>query len=242
LLHKPDWSIVRAKGHKVAKQKRIRQEKRPIENLTGLLDRLCSLVDCEKKPDATGPTVQVRQIFETIGRRSYGPLLLFLGLFSISPLTAVPGMTWASAALTLIIAVQLTIGMERPWVPKGLLDAPVSSGGLVKAVDFLRPTARRIDMLLRPRLDFLARFPFITVIGLMIMAAALITFPLGVIPFAPMVPGFAVVLFALGLVARDGFVLLLGGLLVAAAGYMAQEILMQLLHQGMGLVQRFGGS
>lgn len=199
-----------------------------IENLSGLLDRICGLVDCGSAAADQNAKVQVRAIFETIGRRAYGPLLLALGLFSISPLTAIPGMTWASAGLTLIIAVQLTFGMQRPWVPPKLLAAEVSASGIVKAVDALRPWARRIDVLLRPRFDFLARPPFVLLIGLMVALAAAVTFPLGFIPLAPIVPGLAIVLFGLGLVARDGLLLMVGTATVMGAIALATQLIERL--------------
>jgi len=220
--------------------KRVRA-KAQIENLTGLLDRICSLVDCGVVPAESVSTVSVRQVVDTIGRRAYGPLLLALGLFSISPLTAIPGMTWASAAFTLLIALQLTFGMGRPWMPKNLLDAQVSASGLVKAVDALRPTARVIDRLLRPRLDFLARLPFVILIGLLCCAAALVTFPLGFVPFLPIVPGLAIVLFGLGLVARDGLLLLLGAASVIGAFYLAHDAIESLIPMLQGMLARFQG-
>ena len=49
----------------------------------------------------------------------------------------------------------------------------------------------------------------------------LVTFPLGLIPLAPLVPGFAVVAFGLGMTARDGLWLLIGGLIVGGAFWLA---------------------
>ena len=225
----------------VVKNVTRRKAKAQIENLSGLLDRICSLVDCDTVPAESVTTIRVRQIVDTIGRRAYGPLLLALGLFSISPLTAIPGMTWASAAFTLLIALQLTFGLDRPWLPRGLLEAQISAGSLVKAVDALRPTARFVDRLLRPRLDFLARLPFVILIGLMCCAAALVTFPLGFVPFLPIVPGLAIVLFGLGLVARDGLLLLLGAAGVIGAMLLAHDAIESLIPMIQNLLARFQG-
>lgn len=204
--------------------KRVTKTRPPIENLTGLLDHLCKLVDCAPGAETPEKKVSARAIFEAIGRRAYGPLLLLLGLFSISPLTAVPGMTWATAALTLVIALQLAFGMQRPWLPGGLLKAEVSAQAVVKAVDVLRPWARRIDVVLRPRFAFLTKLPFVIFIGLLCALAALITFPLGFIPLAPLAPGLAIVLFGLGLVARDGVLLTIGAATVIGGVVLAMKL------------------
>jgi hypothetical protein len=52
--------------------------------------------------------------------------------------------------------------------------------------------------------------------------AALVTFPLGLIPLAPLLPGIAVVFFGLGMAARDGLWLLLGILAVGGAFWLAR--------------------
>jgi hypothetical protein len=223
---------------KLKRVRKAKKEPKPIENLCGLLERICELLDCGVVPAEQVSSVRLHQVFDAIGRRAYGPLLLLLGLIGISPLTAVPGATWAIAGLTLVVALQLTLGAQIPWMPPALMNIQVSSSGLVKAVDALRPAARRIDWFLKPRLTFLAAMPFVIVIGLCIMAAAAITFPLGFIPFAPLVPGMAIVLFGLGLVAKDGLMLLGGMGFVAGAGYMAREIVSGLVSQGMELLAR----
>lgn len=164
-------------------------------------------------------------VAEAVGRRSYGPLLLVIGLFAISPATIVPGMTWLSAALTFLVAGQMLLGMKRPWLPKKALGARLPREGAMKAIDNVRPWAKRIDAVLKPRLAFLTQPPFVNLIALFVIAAALITFPLGLIPFAPLAPGLAVVFFGLGMVARDGLWLLLGAAALAGAFWLASPLI-----------------
>src|SRR5690606_35523548 len=129
---------------------------------------------------------------------------------AISPATIVPGMTWLAAALTLLVAGQMLFGLHRPWLPRKALKARVPSEGTLKALEKARPWARRVDAVLKQRLAFLTHPPFVNLIALFVIAAALVTFPIGLIPFAPLAPGLAVVFFGLGMVARDGLVLALG--------------------------------
>jgi len=182
------------------------------KNFQGILDELVDLVDA----DADGK-IAVGDIMARIGRRSYGPLLLVIGLFSISPATVVPGMTWLSAALTLVVALQMALGMRRPWLPRGMTERTISGETIRKGARGFGPTARRIDALLKPNLTFLSAPPFVNLIALICVAAALITVPLGFIPLAPLAPGLAILIFGLGLTFRDGRVLMLGLLGVAAA-------------------------
>mgnify|MGYP002624386605 CR=1 FL=1 len=164
-----------------------------------------------------GLEVNVEDIAAVIGPRAYGPLLVVIGLFSISPATIAPGMTWFAAALTLVLSLQMTFGARHPWLPAALLRAHVSRSAIHATCEALRPWARRVDAIVKPRLVLFAEPPFMNLAGLFCVAAALATFPLGLIPVAPVLPGFAIVLVGIGLLVKDGLLLLVGGALVAAA-------------------------
>jgi hypothetical protein len=200
------------------------RRRRPVEDLESLLDNICGQVDCGLNPLAKDE-VTIRELLATVGRRSYGPLLLIVGLFSISPATIVPGMTWLSAGLTLVIALQMFVGRRTPWLPRHALDASISRELVLKGVSGFRPWAHRIDAMMRPRLSFLANPPFVNLIAIACVITALVTIPLGFIPFAPLAPGIAIVMFGLGMTSRDGLLLTFALIVVAAACYFAWPIL-----------------
>jgi hypothetical protein len=58
------------------------------------------------------------------------------------------------------------------------------------------------------------------------------------VPFLPIVPGLAVVLFGLGLVARDGLLLLLGAAGVIGAFYLAHDAIESLIPMLQNLIAR----
>ena len=186
-------------------------------NLSGVLDEIEETVDAQPPSQP----LTLGDLLDSVGRRSYGPLLLVIGLFAISPATAIPGMTWATAVLTLIVALQIAVGRERIWLPKSALNVRVGRRDIHKGVEKSRPAARWIDQLLRPRLEFLSKPPFVNVVGVICALAALITFPLGLIPLLPLIPGIAIVAFGLGMTARDGVWLTLGVLVVSGAFWLA---------------------
>lgn len=190
-------------------------QKSSPETITGVLDAICESVNCD--PTESTEKVLMGDILDQVGRRAYGPLLLIVGLFSISPLSVVPGMTWFAAALTLVLAVQMLLGRPKPWLPKRALAMPIPRRALVSGIAKARPAAKAIDVLLKPRLAFFTQPPMVNIVALMVIGAALVTFPLGFIPGLPILPGLAVVLFGLGMSARDGLVLILASSLVALA-------------------------
>ncbi|MEL7128178.1 MAG: exopolysaccharide biosynthesis protein [Pseudomonadota bacterium] len=177
---------------------RVRPE---IRNLRTLLNSLTTCTD--------GETVTVEDLLNAVGRRAFGPLLLLLGFIAISPLTVVPGASWLVALLTLLIAAQVVLGLSRPWVPKRALEVSFPRTALVTGVDAMQGTAHVVDQLLKPRFVFLTAPPFIQLTAVIAIAAALVTFPLGLVPFGPLLPGIAVLFIGLGLTARDGVMVLI---------------------------------
>ncbi|HYD87176.1 MAG TPA: exopolysaccharide biosynthesis protein [Vitreimonas sp.] len=181
-----------------------------VHNLTSLLDALQHKIDDDRRNGNGGGDVQLRDVLEVIGRRAYGPLLLIIGLISVSPATLIPGSTWLFAVVTLLIAIQLTFHKQTPWLPRKALDMKLSEEKLGQFLQASRPTARAVDTVVRPRLQFLTKPPWVIVVALLCVLAALITFPLGLIPIAPLLPGLAITFFGLGLTARDGVLLTIG--------------------------------
>lgn len=196
---------------------------KPVEpsNLEDVLDEIAAKCDNDSTPD----TLTLDEILESVGRRSYGPLLLVIGLFAISPATILPGMTWFAAALTLLVAGQMALGRPRIWLPKKALQAQLPRDVVRSGVEKGRGAAKVIDKLLKPRLTVLSKPPFVNLVALMVIAAALITFPLGLIPLAPLAPGLAVVFFGLGMVARDGLWLALGTAVIAGTIWLTKPLI-----------------
>jgi hypothetical protein len=190
---------------------------------------LCHVLDeitAKVEGDTTPGSLTLGEVLDAFGRRSYGPLLLVIGLFAISPATIVPGLTWLAATLTLIVAGQMALGLKRVWLPRGALQAELPRDAVLGGIEKSRGFAKRIDGLLRPRLTFLSGPPFVNIVALLCIVAALITFPLGLIPFAPLAPGIAVVFFGLGMVARDGLWLLLGTAFLSGAIWLAMQVIL----------------
>jgi len=171
-------------------------------------------------------TVRLAILLNAVGRRSYGPLLLIVGLFAISPATILPGMTSLTALVIFLIAMQMALGFSRPWLPKRVLALQAPRRPLFAFIDRARPAIDRVDgVWLRRRWTVLTAPPFANLVALCVALAALATLPLSIIPFAPLAPGIAIVLFGLGLAARDGVWLALGAAFTAATLWLAAPML-----------------
>ncbi|MEM9937600.1 MAG: exopolysaccharide biosynthesis protein [Pseudomonadota bacterium] len=182
-----------------------------VRNLRTLMQSLCS--------ETEGETISVADLLNAVGRRSYGPVILLLGFISISPLTLIPGANSLMAIITLIFAVQMVFGRAYPWLPKKALAFTFPRKYLVQGVAAAEGYAGTLDRFVKPRLTFLTRSPFVQVVAIACVAAALVTIPLSFVPLGPVLPSLTILLFGLAITARDGFLLVLAGASLAAAVY-----------------------
>ncbi len=185
------------------------EENRPPVNLQGMLERLA-------EAEGDSERVSIADIAETVGRRSFGPLLLCSGLIAISPLSGIPGMPTTVAVMVILVAGQILLGRENFWLPQWILNRSIPRQRLEQALAFLRPPSRFIDRILRPRLALFTRHPATRVIAAASLVVALMMPPMEFVPFAAALAGTVLSAFGLALIAHDGLLALLA--LILAVG------------------------
>lgn len=193
----------------------------PVTNLRTLIRSLVL--------NTEGDEVTVGELLHAVGRRAHGPIFLLLGFIAISPLTLLPGANWLVATVILIFALQVLIGLRHPWLPKKALEFRFKRDHLIQGAAASEKYAHMLDALVRPRLAFLTAPPFIQLAALICVLAALVTYPLGLVPFGPLLPSLAVLLFGLALTARDGFVLILATGVFAAGVVVVIQLLPRIM-------------
>lgn len=188
-------------------------------SLTEMLDRLEFV---ERENDK----VRLGAMLEIAGRRSFGPMLLVPGLLVLSPVSGVPGVPTFSGMIVLLLSVQLLIGRSHFWLPGWLLDRCLPHRHLLRAVRLMRPLARGIDRLLKPRLSWLVESHAVYAVAATCALVALTMPPLELVPFAATAAGVAITAFGLALVGRDGLLALLAfGFCGATAWLLGQALL-----------------
>lgn len=168
--------------------------------------------------------VSVDELMDAVGYRSFGPLLLLIALIAISPLGGIPGVPTLFALCTIAIAGQLLVNQQHLWLPGFVLRRSVEQDKLAAFLNRLRPVARRVDAIARPRLVQLIRGPGLKVAALCCILVALTVPPLEVVPFAAAISWLAIGAFGLAVILQDGVIALvalaisLGGILAAVNG------------------------
>jgi len=157
-----------------------------------------------------GGSVAVDDIFSALGRRAYGPLLFALAILCFSPIGAIPGMPAITATLLILIAVQFFFISGNPWIPDWIARQETSADRARQGLKQVAPYLRNMENYLHPRLRFMFHPVFTHIAMLLVIILSLLMFPLGFIPFAVMVPTFAIAVLGMAIVSRDGLVMLAG--------------------------------
>lgn len=142
--------------------------------------------------------------------RGFGPLLLAPGLLALLPTGAVPGVPTIVGLLIVLVAGQMIIGRDEPWIPQRLRAASIEASKYQRVYQKVAPATRAIDKVLRPRLTVIVRPPAPRLIAIVCVLLALSMAPLELIPFMGAVPALVISLLGLGLTAEDGGVVALG--------------------------------
>lgn len=189
------------------------------DNLEVTIDQL------DKAGDGSGP-VSVGELLQTVGQRSFGPFLLVLALIAFTPLGGIPGLPTALAIVVILIAGQLLFGSKQFWLPGIILRRSIERRRLRTSIRYVRPVARGVDKVIRPRLAWLTREPFVHLAAGLCILVALTVPPLEVVPFAGSASWAAIGAFGLALIAHDGILALIAlGFTVGTAYFVVTTLL-----------------
>ncbi|RYH04586.1 exopolysaccharide biosynthesis protein [Salipiger sp. IMCC34102] len=172
--------------------------------------------------DTKGDKVEVGHLVDALDQRGYGPALAILPLVEISPLGGIPGFPTFLALTLAAITVRLLMGYEHFWVPDWLRRKRLDSDRVMKSVKWLKPISMRIDAKLQERLSMFAGSAGRSAACVVILCLLVTVPPLELVPFATTVPMVVIAVFGLGLLYRDGLLLLLG--FIGAAGALVAGI------------------
>jgi len=149
-----------------------------------------------------GERISLGDITRLLGDRGYGVLMLVLALPGL-----LPGISSIAAVPLTLVALQLAIGLPRPWLPRFLADRSLSHADFSRMVERTLPYLAWIERLLRPRLTVLAGPVGERVMGLVCLALALLLL-IPILFNAPLVVPIA--LMSLAVLERDGVLAAIG--------------------------------
>jgi hypothetical protein len=153
--------------------------------------------------------VNLGDLFDRMGERAFGLLLLLLALPCCLPF--VYGLPQIVSLPMLLLAAQMAIGQPSPWLPKSLRRREFSVASALDVVGRSRRYLKLAEFFAKPRIPIVTGAFASRIVGALLLIPTLsIMVPL---PLTNTVPGIGVALVSVGLLERDGL-FVIGGLLV----------------------------
>ena len=172
------------------------------QNLARLLRRLAD--------DGAVNGLTLHEIRDRLDERAYGLLILILAIPCLVP--GLYGVPQVVGIVIVILAAQLLVGREEPWLPQWVLRLRARASWLKAMADFAEQRLGWIDRFSRPRLSTFASGAGEKLAALFMILATLTI----VLPMTNTIPSVALSLLAVGLIQRDGL-FVIGGAIVATA-------------------------
>jgi hypothetical protein len=152
--------------------------------------------------------VKLADLLDVLDERAFGVLMLILSLPNAVGLGTIPGLSTVFGVPQIFVALQMIIGASRPWLPGVVLQRSIPMKDFRTMVEKAQPHLLRLERLLRPRLIMMSANLVERLLGLvLLLLSVMVALP---IPFANQPPAVAQGLIALGLIERDGVVILIG--------------------------------
>ena len=168
--------------------------------------------------EAAGRPMQIREMIEILQGRGLQMMIVLLCLPFLSPVT-IPGISTPFGLAIALCGLRIAFG-HKPWLPATILNRTISYHALEKMVHAGCRIYGKVEKVLRPRLSFFLVGPGMTMLVGMAIAVSGVALSLPIPPpflLTNTIPGFAIVFLALGLMERDGVLILIGHVLTIVA-------------------------
>ena len=185
--------------------------------------------------DLPDTTVTPDWLLRQLGERSFGLLLLVLGILGL-----VPGASILAGLLMMVPAWQMLAGHARPSFPASIGRRRIAAPRLGTLLRRLLPALRRLEMLVRPRLATPERATQRGVGAVVLLLALTLLVP---VPLTNLLPSAIIVLIAFAAIEEDGLALFAGmalGLLALVVGGLVAWQMLQAEGWALALLHRLG--
>jgi|SRR5579871_2689776 len=161
--------------------------------------------------NAPADRVTAAWLLRSLGRRSFGMVMLLLGLVAMAP-----GVSVIAGFLLAGLSFQMMMGRESMIVPRWIASRSMSTHRIARLIDRTTPVMKALETFIRPRwhTPLIATKRLVGIVVLMLAGSILIP-----IPLSNIVPGAITMLVAFAYLEEDGLLLCLA--LCASLGSVA---------------------
>ena len=165
------------------------------EKTSALLRRILTELPAEK--------VRIGHIVRQLRRRSFGGILILLAALGL-----LPAISFLAGLAIIVPGVQMMAGFRAPLLPRVVRQREIGTDHVRALGNRVIPWIEKLERVVRPRWLFLTLPPMPSLIGFLVVGLALVVMlPL---PFSNLPPAVALLCLSLGLLERDGLMILIG--------------------------------
>jgi len=172
------------------------------EKTSALLRRILAELPADK--------VRIGHIVRQLRRRSFGGILIILAALGL-----LPAISFFAGLAMIVPGLQMIAGFRAPLLPRVVRQREIGTDRVRALGNRAIPWIEKLERIVRPRWLFLTLPPMPSVVGFLVIGLALVAMlPL---PFSNLPPAVALLCLSMGLLERDGLMILIGLLLAASA-------------------------
>jgi hypothetical protein len=156
----------------------------------------------------------VGDLMASLRTRAFGLSLILFGLPNLLP---IPGLPILTGIILALLAIQIVVGRDVPWLPARIAGAKLPRERLNSVVARTLPLLRWIEQVTKPRFAVASGPTARRVVGLTVLVLAVLLIILPIPWIGSMPQGLALCVLGLGLTERDGVLVTAGFVLAAVA-------------------------
>jgi hypothetical protein len=149
--------------------------------------------------NAPGEYVSVAWLIHSLRERSFGMIMLLLGLLAI-----MPGISAFAGLLLLAVGFEMMMAHETPILPRIIADRRFPISRMAQLIERVSPVIGALESIIRPRWHT----PFVVtkrIVGVVVLMLAITLFlP---VPLTNIIPGLLIMLIAVAYLEEDGILL-----------------------------------
>lgn len=138
-------------------------------------------------------------------------LIILLAFLAITPLSFIPGVTALFGFSIALISAQILMGRNKLWLPIKLKKKQISrdfNEGILKIIPYVVLLEKYIK---KRALFFSSKWIKYFFVGFIFILSILLVIP---IPYLDFITSFAIILISIGLIEKDGFLLIMAAFLI----------------------------
>jgi hypothetical protein len=152
--------------------------------------------------------LRVRDLLDALHERAFGMAMLIFILPNTPPMPGIPYVSTLTGIPICLFALQMLLGLDRPWLPSGIARREIPQRRVRVVWKKILPVFQRVEKYVRPRnLALTSQFAERLLAVVILVMAIILSLP---IPAGNLLPAWAIALLSLGLMERDGRIIIAG--------------------------------